>query len=103
MGSYIKDLSLLGRDIDKVVIIDNSPSSYYLQPDNALPIQSWFFRQDDRQLGDLVPLLDDLAECENIPDSIKRYRMHFTEGYYKPPQNRIPPSLTIQASTPTTS
>lgn len=35
-GSYVKDLSRLGRDLNKVIIIDNSPASYIFHPDNAV-------------------------------------------------------------------
>ncbi|XP_038642580.1 carboxy-terminal domain RNA polymerase II polypeptide A small phosphatase 2-like isoform X3 [Scyliorhinus canicula] len=35
-GSYVKDLSRLGRDLNKIVIIDNSPASYIFHPDNAI-------------------------------------------------------------------
>lgn len=31
-----QDLSRLGRDVRKVVIIDNSPQSYIFHPDNAV-------------------------------------------------------------------
>ena len=34
--SIPQDLSRLGRDIRKVVIIDNSPQSYIFHPDNAV-------------------------------------------------------------------
>nr|XP_014351319.1 PREDICTED: carboxy-terminal domain RNA polymerase II polypeptide A small phosphatase 1 isoform X2 [Latimeria chalumnae] len=34
-GNYVKDLSLLGRDMNKIIIIDNSPASYIFHPDNA--------------------------------------------------------------------
>lgn len=35
-GNYVKDLSRLGRDLDKVIIVDNSPASYVFHPDNAV-------------------------------------------------------------------
>jgi RNA polymerase II subunit A small phosphatase-like protein len=36
VGNYIKDLSRLGRDVHKVIIIDNSPVSYIFHQDNAV-------------------------------------------------------------------
>ena len=38
LGNYIKDLSRLGRDTRKVIIIDNSPLSYLFHQDNAVRI-----------------------------------------------------------------
>jgi len=35
-GNYVKDLNKLGRDLQKVVIVDNSPASYIFHPDNAV-------------------------------------------------------------------
>ena len=42
-GNYVKDLSRLGRDLHRVIIIDNSPASYIFHPDNAVrcPIYSF--------------------------------------------------------------
>lgn len=43
-GNYVKDLSRLGRDLSRVIIVDNSPASYIFHPDNAvsrfIPIDS---------------------------------------------------------------
>ena len=43
---YTKDLSQLNRGLKDIMIIDNSPHAYVLNPDNALPIKTW--SADDR-------------------------------------------------------
>jgi Dullard-like phosphatase family protein len=65
-GNYVKDLSLLGRKLEHSIIIDNSPFSYMFQPDNAIPIVSWFNDKSDRQLYDLLPFLDSLIEIDDV-------------------------------------
>jgi RNA polymerase II subunit A small phosphatase-like protein len=44
------DLRRLGRNIKDVIIVDNSPVSFSLQPENAIPIKSWFDDSSDREL-----------------------------------------------------
>ncbi|ORX91747.1 NIF-domain-containing protein [Basidiobolus meristosporus CBS 931.73] len=65
-GNYVKDLSQLGRDLSQVIILDNSPASYIFHPANAVPVSSWFNDPHDTELLDLVPLLEDLAEVEDV-------------------------------------
>lgn len=71
-GNYIKDLSQLGRKLEHTTIIDNSPLSYMFQPNHAIPITSWFSDQSDRQLYDLLPLLDELADCNDVTQVLQR-------------------------------
>lgn len=61
-GNRVKDLSLLGRSLDRLVIIDNSPSAYLFQPRNAIPIESWFEDPRDSELIKLTPILIQLAQ-----------------------------------------
>ena len=49
-GNYVKDLSKLGREITRTIIIDNSPASYLFQPQNAIPCSSWFDDKNDTLL-----------------------------------------------------
>jgi len=65
-GNYVKDLSLLGRKLEHSIIIDNSPFSYMFQPDNAIPITSWFNDKSDKQLYELLPFLDQLLEIDDV-------------------------------------
>ena len=39
--------SKLGRDLEKVMIIDNVAENYMLQPRNGLHIQSWYADPND--------------------------------------------------------
>lgn len=39
-GNYVKDLSRLGRELGRVIIVDNSPASYIFHPENAVSRQT---------------------------------------------------------------
>jgi RNA polymerase II subunit A small phosphatase-like protein len=67
-GVYVKDLSLLGRSLDQLAIIDNSPHAYLFQPRNSIPITSWFDNPNDRELRDIVPMLEQLSRAPNVYD-----------------------------------
>ena len=41
-GNYIKDLSVIDRDIRRMLLVDNSPHAYAYQTDNGVPIESWY-------------------------------------------------------------
>jgi len=56
-GNYTKDLSKLGREMKDWIIVDNLSKSYWLQPDNGLPILSWYDDQNDMELDKLYQLL----------------------------------------------
>ena len=72
-GVFVKDLSLLGRNLKDTIIIDNSPTSYMLQPECALPILSWYDDMKDRALADMIPLLIELSKVEDVRDAIPRF------------------------------
>lgn len=63
---FVKDLSKLGRDLKDVIIIDNSPSAYMFQPENAIPIISWYQSKADKELYKLIPFLTDLASIDDV-------------------------------------
>ncbi|XP_057708681.1 CTD small phosphatase-like protein 2 [Corythoichthys intestinalis] len=73
-GNYVKDLSHLGRDLNKVIIIDNSPASYIFHPDNAVPVVSWFDDTSDSELLDLIPFFERLSNVDDIYDVLKEQR-----------------------------
>ena len=67
-GGRVKDLSLLGRPLDRIALIDNSPVTYLFQPRNAIPILSWFDDPRDAELLKLMPMLRQLAQASTVYD-----------------------------------
>eukprot|EP00301_Raphidiophrys_heterophryoidea_P004631 c11999_g1_i4.p1 GENE.c11999_g1_i4~~c11999_g1_i4.p1 ORF type:complete len:278 (-),score=93.81 c11999_g1_i4:213-1046(-) len=65
-GNFIKDLSLLGRDLTKTIIIDNAPTSYLFHPNNALACVSWFDDVTDRELFEFIPVLISIAKFDDV-------------------------------------
>lgn len=78
-GNYVKDLSHLGRRLEHTIIIDNSPFSYMFQPDNAIPISSWFHDKADRQLYELLPFLDSIIPVDDVCSILQRKRFQFAQ------------------------
>lgn len=56
-GGYIKDLSVLGEDLARVMLVDNSAISYIYQQANGIPVEGWISDPSDRALLHLLPLL----------------------------------------------
>uniref|UniRef100_A0A3Q2QNH8 CTD (carboxy-terminal domain, RNA polymerase II, polypeptide A) small phosphatase-like a n=1 Tax=Fundulus heteroclitus TaxID=8078 RepID=A0A3Q2QNH8_FUNHE len=73
-GNYVKDLSRLGRELQKVIIVDNSPASYIFHPENAVPVQSWFDDMTDTELLDLIPLFEGLSKEEDVYSPLQTLR-----------------------------
>ncbi|XP_068931251.1 carboxy-terminal domain RNA polymerase II polypeptide A small phosphatase 1 isoform X1 [Petaurus breviceps papuanus] len=73
-GNYVKDLSRLGRDLRRVLILDNSPASYVFHPDNAVPVASWFDNMGDTELQDLLPFFERLSRVDDVYSVLKQHR-----------------------------
>jgi len=61
---YVKDLSRLGRPIRDVMLLDDNPNAYLFQPENAIPINSWYDDQSDTELAEVQVLLDAILKSE---------------------------------------
>ena len=65
--SVCKDLSKLGRDLSKVIIIDNLKENFKMQPNNGIFIKTWTNDINDIQFKDLLKILKDIVSF-NVND-----------------------------------
>lgn len=58
-GCYLKDLSkIVGKDFNKIVIVDNLPENFQLQKENGIAIKSWFNdNPTDKEINKLSTVL----------------------------------------------
>ena len=70
-NTYIKDLDKLGRDIKKIIIIDNISENFSQQPKNGLNIADFEGNEYDEELKYLK---DDLIKLVKLrPDDVRFY------------------------------
>lgn len=78
--TYVKDLSVLGRQLKNLIIVDNSPLSYQFQPKNAINCTSWFDDPEDTELLDMLPVLETtLLEEDDVRSVLDADNMTFPE------------------------
>jgi CTD small phosphatase-like protein 2 len=65
--SFVKDLNKLGRDIERIIIVDNLQDNFKLQPYNGIPIKTWNDDMNDNELYYLCSFLKKLYTF-NIKD-----------------------------------
>ena len=64
--NFVKELSKIGRPLDKIIIIDNMPQNFSFNKENGIYIKSfWGEENDDKALVDLIPILANIARSGN--------------------------------------
>jgi CTD small phosphatase-like protein 2 len=66
---------LLGRDLNRTIIIDNISDNFILQPDNGIFISTWYDDMSDNFLEEISPLLVEIVE-KKVPDVKKALRSY---------------------------
>ncbi|KAF1776431.1 HAD-like domain [Phytophthora cactorum] len=70
-GNYVKDLSLLDRDISQTIIVDNSPMAYAFHPRNAIGCSSFIDDPNDRELESIARFLTKFQDVEDVCDHMQ--------------------------------
>ena len=74
LGYALKDLNLINRPLNKVILVDDILGSGLMQPNNTICVEPWVGNFEDRVLlNELYPLLISCAEESNIPKAIHHY------------------------------
>ena len=94
-GIYIKDLSKIGRNLQKMIIVDNTKDNYELQKDNGIEIKSYYgfdskkmnimeddiILDEDKCLVELEKILIQMIEekPKNLCLTLKKYQKYIME------------------------
>ena len=75
-NDFVKDLTRIGRPLDKIVIVDNMPQNFRLQKENGINIKAfWGEEAYDTALVDLGNILVNIAkDGGDVRNGIKKYK-----------------------------
>ena len=75
-NDFVKDLSKLGRDLSRIIIVDNMEQNYKLQPENGITIRPfWGKDANDMALIDLLGILIEIAKKNmDVRDGISYFK-----------------------------
>ena len=75
-GKFIKDLSTLNINLHDIIIVDNNPISYKFNKKNGIPIKSFHYDKNDKELLNIMPLLN----CLSKVDDVRKYIPYIIEN-----------------------
>jgi RNA polymerase II subunit A small phosphatase-like protein len=64
-GLIVKDLSIFGQDLARMVLVDDCPVSFLHQPNNGVIVPRWVGGEDNALMGIVIPKL---VACRAAPD-----------------------------------
>lgn len=64
---FVKDLNRLGRSLERTVMIDAKPFSFWPNPDNAVPIMEYVADKLEKD-SELLNIIDVLEELKDVKD-----------------------------------
>ena len=90
----LKDLTKLGRDLSKTIIIDNLAENFnHITPLNGIWVESWYNDMDDVVLTLLIPFLIDIVESKIDVRELFTEKIKETIIYKKLGENKALPKV----------
>ena len=71
-NKFIKDLNVLNENLKNVILIDNNPNSYRYNKCNGLPIKTWHYDKNDKELIKIIPFLSFLSTVDDVREYIPK-------------------------------
>ncbi len=124
-GKIVKDLSMMNRPLEKMIMIDPDRDCASLQPENNIPLDKWNGKKDDKLIAlipfleyvatqpvkDVRPILASFKDKKNIPTEFAWREHKLREEWNKQQKVKqensflskilgIPPSLGFQSKMP---
>ena len=74
---YVKDLRILNRNLEDVVLVDNAAYSYAAQTSNGIPILPYYRGSEDSELKALEGYLEELINVKDVREKNRRtFKLH---------------------------
>ena len=74
---YVKDLSIIGRDLSRTIIVDNLSQNFILQRENGILIKTFHkYHMKDKSLHELKKILLEIAksQTDDLRKSLLNYK-----------------------------
>ncbi len=79
---YVKDIRLIGRDMRRTILVDNSVHACMHSPDNCVIVPDYLGAKEDAVLKPLLALLEEAAQYEDVRPFL-RAKLRFREQMEK--------------------
>ena len=80
-NDFVKDLTRIGRPLDKIIIIDDMPQNFKLQKENGIVIKPFYGEDNyDNALYNLIPILKNIA---NEGGDVRKGLINYKDEIFK--------------------
>jgi CTD small phosphatase-like protein 2 len=87
---YCKDLRVMDREMEDMVLVDNAAYSYAAQPENGIPILPYYHGKVDFELKALERYLHGMVMVKDVRTLNKKiFQLHLYRNYYSEPERLV--------------